>query len=356
MMTQKILSGETMEKILTKKTFSQWVKKLEAYEVYAPVLKDDICNYEVIQDPDSLNLEHLNTTLAPKRIIFPQKETFLEFNTTAEGTPEIREALPEENPIIILGIKPCDARALSLTDKVFSGDFKDVYYWGRREQAILVGLACNQPPSSNCFCLTVDGSPHSKQGFDILMTDLGDKYFLESLSKSGDKLINLAKDLFRKPTAKDKSTAAETHSESEKKIKRQIQNIQEIPPKLSGMFNSPLWIDEAMSCLRCGICTYLCPTCHCFDISDELTSSSPIKGKRIRTWDTCQFPDFTMHSSGHNPRSHKASRLRQRIMHKFQYFVENYDNYQCTGCGRCISLCPVGIDIIEVLEKVRDYG
>ena len=121
------------------------------------------------------------------------------------------------------------------------------------------------------------------------------------------------------------------------------------------MFDSPFWDDESMSCIRCGICTYLCPTCHCFDINDEVISSYPLKGKRVRTWDNCQFPDFTMHSSGHNPRPDKASRLRQRILHKYNYFVEKYGHYQCTGCGRCVSKCPVGIDIIEVLNKVNDY-
>jgi sulfhydrogenase subunit beta (sulfur reductase) len=110
-----------------------------------------------------------------------------------------------------------------------------------------------------------------------------------------------------------------------------------------------------MSCLRCGICTYLCPSCHCFDITDELESVSPPRGKRVRTWDTCQFPDFTMHSSGHNPRPDKASRLRQRLFHKFQYFIEMYDQFQCVGCGRCISLCPVGIDIINVLDRVKSH-
>ena len=122
------------------------------------------------------------------------------------------------------------------------------------------------------------------------------------------------------------------------------------------MFDTPFWDKESLSCIQCGICTYLCPTCHCFDINDEVASSAPLKGKRVRTWDNCQFPDFTMHSSGHNPRPDKASRLRQRILHKFQYFVELYENFQCVGCGRCISKCPVGIDIIEVLDKVRDYG
>jgi len=253
-------------------------------------------------------------------------------------------------------VRPCDAKAVTLTDKVFGGDFKDPYYWKRRNSTTLVGLTCNKPPSPNCFCLSVDGSPHSKEGLDILMTDLGDKYYAESLTKKGDKLLNLAKALFKTPTAKDKKDLEKIQAESRKKIKRQIKATEKIPAKLKDMFDSPFWDDEALSCLRCGICTYLCPTCHCFDMNDEVTSSSPIKGERVRTWDNCQFPDFTMHSSGHNPRPDKASRLRQRILHKFQYFVELYKNYQCTGCGRCISKCPVGIDIIEVLEKARDHG
>jgi ferredoxin len=188
------------------------------------------------------------------------------------------------------------------------------------------------------------------------MTDLGDKYFVESLSEKGGTLINLAKSLFLQPKAADKKTVEKTQAEAEKKITRQIKGIKKIPSILKNMFDSPFWDEESLSCLRCGICTYLCPTCHCFDINDEVDSSSPIKGKRIRTWDNCQFPDFTMHSSGHNPRPDRASRLRQRILHKFQYFVELYKDYQCTGCGRCISKCPVGIDIIEVLDKVSDYG
>jgi sulfhydrogenase subunit beta (sulfur reductase) len=355
MKTQKILSGETMEKILTKKALPQWVKKLESYRIYAPLKNGDLWNYEVIDQPEDINLDYLNTVLSPKKLIFPQRETFLEFSTSNDGNLEIKEVLPEENPSVIFGVRPCDAKALTLTDKVFGGEFEDLYYWKRRNQAILVGLACNTPPSPNCFCLSVNGSPHSKEGLDILMTDLGDRYYVESLTEKGNKLINLAKKLFEEPKAKDKKDLEKVHLDSEKKIKRQIKEIKKIPPKLKGMFDSPFWDEEAMSCIRCGVCTYLCPTCHCFDISDEVTSSSPLEGKRVRTWDTCQFPDFTMHSSGHNPRPDKASRLRQRILHKFQYFVEKYKNYQCTGCGRCISKCPVGIDIIEVLDKVRDY-
>ncbi|MQY60409.1 sulfite reductase [bacterium] len=345
-----------MDKILSKKTLPQWVKKLESYTIYAPIKNGDLWNYEVIKNSEIIDLDYLNTVLSPKKIIFPQREVLLEFSTSNEEELKVNEVLPEETPSVIFGVRPCDAKALTLTDKVFGGDFKDPYYWKRRNSTALVGLACNTPPSPNCFCLSVDGSPHSKEGLDILMTDLGDKYYAKSFTKKGDELLNLAKAFFKNPTAKDKKDLEKIQAESKKKIQRQIKDTKKIPPKLKEMFNSSFWDEESLSCLRCGICTYLCPTCHCFDMNDEVTSSSPIKGERVRTWDNCQFPDFTMHSSGHNPRPDKAARLRQRILHKFQYFVELYKNYQCTGCGRCISKCPVGIDIIEVLEKARDHG
>lgn len=355
MMIQKILSGDTMEKVLAKKSLPQWVKTLTSFRVYAPVEKDGIWSYEIIENPEKIDLDYLNTVLSPKKMIFPQREVYMEFSGSNESGPEIKETLPEEQASVIFGVRPCDAKALTLTDRVFGGDFEDLYYLNRRKQATLVGLSCDAPPSPNCFCLSVDGSPFSKDGLDVLMTDLGDKYFVETCTKQGEQIIHSAKALFKTPSEKDKKDLSKIQLESKKKIKRQIENLKRIPPKLKGMFDSSLWDDESMSCIRCGICTYLCPTCHCFDINDEIDSSSPLKGKRIRTWDNCQFPDFTMHSSGHNPRPDKASRLRQRVMHKFQYFVEIYKTYQCTGCGRCISQCPVGIDIIDVLDKVRDY-
>lgn len=345
-----------MEKVLAKKSFPQWVKTLSSYKIFAPVEKENLWNYELIENPEKVNLDYLTTVLSPKKIIFPQREIYLEFSAENEDGLKVEEVLPDEKPSVIFGVRPCDSKSLTLTDKVFGGDFEDLYYWSRRKQMALVGLSCSIPPSPNCFCLTVDGSPFSKDGLDVLMTDLGDKYFIETLTKKGEQLVSTAKALFKAPTEKDKKDLLKIQQEAKTLIKRQVESIKKIPPKLKEMFDASLWDEESMSCIRCGICTYLCPTCHCFDINDEVDSYSPLKGKRIRTWDNCQFPDFTMHSSGHNPRPDKASRLRQRIMHKFQYFVERYKNYQCTGCGRCISRCPVGIDIIEVLDKVRDYG
>lgn len=344
-----------MEKILLKKSLPRWVKTLSAWKIYAPARTGDLWTYELIDEAEKINLDHPNTILSPKKIVFPQREVLLEFRTSNDTGPEVREVIPEEKSTVIFGVRPCDARALILTDKVFSGDIEDPYYWKRRNPVTLVGLACATPPSPNCFCTSVNGSPFSTEGLDVLMTDMEDKYFVESFSKKGEELIRAGRDFFKTPAAQDKKNREKIQAEAAKEIERQVKDIKKIPPKLKKMFESPFWDEESMSCIRCGICTYLCPTCHCFDINDEVLSSSPLKGKRVRTWDNCQFPDFTMHSSGHNPRPDKASRLRQRIMHKFQYFVERYKTYQCTGCGRCISKCPVGIDIIEVLDKVIEH-
>ncbi|MCK4835753.1 MAG: 4Fe-4S dicluster domain-containing protein [Candidatus Aminicenantes bacterium] len=343
-----------MEKILQKRDLSDWVKKLNEYTIMAPVEKENHWEYEVLKDPSRINLEYKNTILSPKKVIFPQREVFFEFGTHKENNVLLEEKLPEDNPVVIFGVRPCDARALTLTDKVFSGDIKDPYYWKRRSSTILVGLGCITPPSKNCFCTSVGGSPFSTDGLDILLTETGDLYFVECLTKKGEALINGNSNLFKDPREKDRSKLQKIKSQSEKKIKRRINNIEDIPKKLKKMFDSEFWDTESLSCIRCGICTYLCPTCHCFDINDEVDSHFPLKGKRVRTWDNCQFPDFTMHSSGHNPRPDKASRLRQRVLHKFQYFVQQYNRYQCTGCGRCVSECPVGIDIIELLNKVNE--
>jgi len=345
-----------MEKILNKKSLSQWVKKLNAYQVYAPSRDGDIWNYALIEKPENLQLDHTNTVLSPKTIIFPQTEILLEFDASNENDLQVNETLPQQQPTVIFGVRPCDAKAIILMDKVFGGDFVDPYYWNRKNQTILVGVTCNSPPSPNCFCLSVNGSPHSKDGLDILLTDMEDRYFVESLTEKGDKLLNLGKSLFDKSTAKDKKELAKIQADSEKNLKRQLKSAKKISSVLKDMFESSYWDQESMSCLRCGICTYLCPTCHCFDMNDEVAGTSPLKGKRTRTWDTCQFPDFTMHSSGHNPRPDKSSRLRQRMFHKFYYFPEWYKEFQCIGCGRCISKCPVGIDIIQVLDGVSDHG
>ena len=343
-----------MKKLIFKKAFPQWVKSLSSYRIYAPVRRDELWEYDLVADPAAIDLAFPAASQSPKRIIFPQREVMLRFKTNDAGL-EMEEVLPEAAPSVVFGVRPCDARGLALLDRVFGGDFEDPYYWTRRNAAILVGFACTTPPSPNCFCLSVGGSPFSTDGLDAIMTDLGDRFLVESLTAKGEHLLKAGGSL-EDASAKDTEEAASLKSKAERQIKRGVANLESVPAKLKQMFESPFWEEEAQGCIRCGVCTYVCPTCHCFDINDEVASTAPLEGERIRTWDNCQFPDFTMHSSGHNPRPDRASRLRQRMLHKFQYFAERYEDFLCTGCGRCVSKCPVGIDIIEVLDKVSRHG
>ena len=183
------------------------------------------------------------------------------------------------------------------------------------------------------------------------MTELKDGYHVKALTPTGEALVGKGTCFSDVSEAQHRELAV-VHARALDEPHRAVTNLGSLPLALKKNFDSPAWGEMAKACIGCGVCTYLCPTCHCFDLSDEVTSRSPLKGERVRTWDTCQFADFTMHTSGHNPRPDAGSRLRQRIAHKFLYFHENHGTQQCTGCGRCITHCPVGIDILAVMERV----
>ena len=345
-----------MEKVLANTDFYSWIKQLDSHQIYAPVNTGGVWNYELIEEPETIYLDYPNTAIPPKKVLFPQREVMFEFESSNEQEIRIQEIVPENPPTIIFGVRSCDARGLAKLIKILDSGFKDVYFSERLRQTTIIGLACVTPPSADCFCTSVEGSPYAKEGLDILMTNLGDKYYFEAITEKGEKLLASGTDFFNAPEETDRKELERINLESETKFKRHFRSDDDVTTVLTTIFESELWDKESRSCIRCGICTYSCPVCHCFDINDEVHCTFPLKGKRVRTWDNCQFPDFTMHSSGHNPRSDKAARLRQRIMHKFKYHNEYCKECLCTGCGRCISNCPVGIDIVEVLEKASSYG
>jgi ferredoxin len=225
-------------------------------------------------------------------------------------------------------------------------DLKDPYYLARRKNTVLLSLVCDKPLDT-CFCTSVGGGPSSGDGSDIRMVHLGNRLLLEALTEKGESLISSAKQFLKKPKQSDLEEKEKIVAESEKKVPRiKVDGIKE---NLEKGFNLPLWSAIAERCLGCGVCTYLCPTCYCFDITDEVKGE---KGKRIRTWDSCQYPLFTLHASGHNPRPSKTERMRQRIMHKFFYAVENFGRTFCVGCGRCVRSCPVNLDLRESIELI----
>ena len=334
-------------KRLSKEKVADALGELSKFRLIAPAKSDDVVVFKQISDPAEACLDYGNSTVPPKKFAFPQTETLFRFVT---GSPELEEKnVEEEGTTIIFGLRPCDARAMAIVDKLFAWDFDDPYYLKRRELTTLVGMACVEPPSVNCFCTSLGGSPFGTEGLDLLLTDMGDHYLVQALTEKGKKLVETLSSQLEDAAADDEKKAKEMALASEGKIRRSIAT-EGIPEKLPGLWENELWKKVSAACLGCGICTFLCPTCHCFDIQDEVTGEG---GVRFRCWDTCQFGEFTRMGAGHNPRPTQTERLRQRVSHKFKYLVEEFGRMGCTGCGRCVEACPVNIDIRSVLREIE---
>ncbi|MDY6862222.1 MAG: 4Fe-4S dicluster domain-containing protein [Thermodesulfobacteriota bacterium] len=338
------------EQVIEKKDIKSWIEGLFAdYEVYAPVLDEKKGKvYKKVESTEDINLEFLNSKNSPKDIYFPQTERLFSFSRKDEMgliPPHM-----DDKKKIVFGIRPCDAMAFTMLDKVFvSGENNDFYFIKRSENTLTIGIGCIKPDST-CFCKVVGGEPSSEEGLDILLIDTGKEYVAEPVTDKGKSLIE-GSSFFKEATPENIRLKEEAITNANEKI--QEFDISGLKERLDRGFDLPVWAKIHEKCVGCGICTFLCPTCHCFDILDE---EGKEYGERIRIWDSCQFPLFTKHASGANPRPTGKERMRQRIMHKFKYFVENNDIFACVGCGRCVKYCPVNLDIREVLKSLAGDG
>jgi len=321
---------------------------LEKYTVVAPAMRDEVVDVDRIQASSEALLDVPNSKRTPKSVFFPQSEVMFSYDL---GQDEDVKVSDEPDPAVLFGIRPCDARSFTLLDKVFDDpSYPDMYYLQRRENTTVIGAACLHPQST-CFCTSVGGDPFDTRGMDILTVDLGEAVLVRFITEKGEALLG------NDPRLED-ATAAETEQverlakEAREGIRSEV-HTDGVQEKLAGMFEDPFWDELHERCAGCGVCTYLCSTCHCFDIEDETLGS---EGRRIRLWDSCMFSLFTLHTSGHNPRASGKERMRQRVMHKFCYFPENYEEIACVGCGRCVQYCPVNMDIREVIEALAARG
>ena len=315
----------------------------EQAAVYAP-MKDDAGDVVLgaLASGEPVVLDYRNFRLSPKAFLLPQNLTLLNLKDGKAEEP----GLPG-GQVILFGVRPCDARAILALDKVFlDGDQHDPYYARLRGTAVVISLACERPGQS-CFCTSVGGSPGDGAGADVLAVPLDADLLLKPQTPRGEALLSSVADLLSDAgPAAVKEAQERIHAAEEQVAPVKTENC---APRLRAAYDSPLWETVSRKCLGCGTCSFLCPTCHCFDITDEVRNGT---GRRVRTWDCCAYPLFTLHASGHNPRPTPKERWRQRIMHKFRYAVENCDRLFCVGCGRCIRHCPAGMDLRTVLKEV----
>jgi sulfhydrogenase subunit beta (sulfur reductase) len=344
-MTDKIIKREDLP------NFLRALKKI--HEVLVPIKEKGIYRFKALADEDKVDLDFTNTRLSPKSLLLPQSERMSEYtlDDTDEDAYVIKES-PKDYPLtVVVGVRPCDAKALRLMDVNFvNPEFKDPWWARRLESLTLIGLGCLDP-CTTCFCTSVGCGPFNEDGLDILLFDLGNEYLARSITEKGTQLLNKA-GVTENARGDTKQRAEELKTKAEQKIGSHVPTDKLKEKKVLELFEAPFWDDVAFACINCGTCTFLCPTCWCFDIQDEVRKS---EGDRIRNWDSCMFPLFTLHASGHNPRSEKVQRVRQRFMHKLKYYVDKYGNgVACVGCGRCVKHCPVNIDIREVFKLMNE--
>lgn len=343
------------DKIFSKKDWADTLRAIrDSYKIFVPVREGDFHNFRQLEDETRPNFDFYNTRLSPKAIVYPQSERIFEGTNDPEDPEKgiLKETAKDYSPRAVVGIRPCDAHAFQIVNRnLDNSEYRDPWWVQRLESTILVGLGCNEP-CPICFCSSVGGGPFHEEYLDGLLHDLGDKYLVRGLTAKGNEFISKIQGgtpANEKVMKEAKALAAA----AKEKVTSSI-SVDKLGAKsVTELFNAPFWEEVAFSCINCGTCTFLCPTCWCFDIQDEVYGKQV---DRIRNWDTCMSPLFTLEASGHNPREEKFQRVRQRFMHKLKYYPDKFNNgVQCSGCGRCVRHCPVNIDIRQVAGLMNEY-
>ncbi len=336
---------------LSGKNFIRLLSNLErGYNVYVPVKKDNQRFYKKYTGPDNEILIGEARAFEPLKSFFNQAR-----QTVAEDfKPDVVE--PQDKPFCTVGVKACDLKGFKIQDHIFlNHDYPDPFYIKRRRENLIISSDCSCAIDT-CFCLALGGKPYPQENFDINLSQVEGGFLVEVGSEKGKKVFDKNSQLFKEASdnliIQRKKQRQKVRGEVEKNIEENnIPNQDELEGAMEAGYDSDIWEDEAKTCVECGACNVICPTCHCFLLYDQKDKD---KMRRLRIWDSCLLKDFAKVAGGANPRPKLWMRLRNRFVKKFDFFPKVADVYACTGCGRCISACPAKIDIRQVLRRLVD--
>lgn len=342
-----------MYKIAKENLPALFQKIAESQELYLPIENCGQVNYGVWTGDADVNIDILKTVKSPKDAFFPQSENLYTCMKEGKKISIEPEALREQK-FVVFGMKACDIQGVEVLDKVFLAEPVDTFYRARREHGTIVAMACHEPEET-CFC-KVFGIDCAEPKADVATWMVDGELCWKALTEKGEALTEAVKELLTDDASADDKVEAEKTA-----IRAIVEQLPYMNLSLEGWngdaleekFNSPLWEELYKPCLACGTCTFVCPTCQCYDIKDYDTGHGI---QRYRCWDSCMYSDFTMMAHGNN-RNSQMQRYRQRFMHKLVYFPANNNGmYSCVGCGRCVEKCPQSLNIVKVIKTFANQG
>ncbi|KPK01633.1 MAG: hypothetical protein AMK71_04840 [Nitrospira bacterium SG8_35_4] len=362
-----------MQSVIDKSEFKKLFNALRGhYSIVGPVARDGVIvldrvdydeipsGFEDIQQPGHYRLSKEHDSFfsfrpgpdSLKKFLHPSLFIQHSFDRSKK-TGFINAEHDRGKPYAFIGVRACDITALDRMNRVFEGcDGSECGYFGQRE-IFIAAIACSRP-SGNCFCSSMNSGPDIKKGFDILLTELTNVFMVEIGSEKGK---HVCTNLNARPATAQEAEEKKRRTEECSTFMKKTMDIDDMPHFLYRQFESSVWTEVAERCLACGNCTQVCPTCFCNTSFDLVTLSGMKKqnefsGKRMKKWDSCFSRNFARVHGG-NFRLSRRARYRHWFNHKFGYWLEQYGVSGCVGCGRCITWCPVGIDVTEEMERLR---
>ncbi len=337
--------------LLPRTRLADFVRFLSARQkLIGPVaLGNNQYKFGEVSSLEEMSLNYLPTILPPKKYYMPQHETLLKYDVSRG---QEMEAVVEVEELVLFGVHTCDLAGIQCLNVVFSDRPKDLHYLIRKNYLTLIGLECNDycDGYANCAMLR---NHLPKGGYDLFFTELSDCYFVHVNTQQGDDLVDES-GLFDPVTPRAEAELAELRALKKKRFKSEVAiRYQDIPRLFEETFESLVWDDVGNRCLSCGNCTNVCPTCYCFDVTDE-PELDLTKGRRIRVWDSCQHEAFAKVAGGESFREKRKDRKRHRFNRKFKYPMDRYRRIFCTGCGRCSRTCMAKIDLKETINALME--
>lgn len=315
-------------------------------KLYLPAENDGEASFQPYSDGVKPNLDSVNTVRSAKDFFFPQTENIAEFKLSGKNI-EIREFPKDGEPFAVFGVRACDVKSFEILDRVFLSEPCDPYYNKKRDNAVIIALSCNRPDEA-CFCTAFDINP-AKPGGDVSVWHDSDSLFWKSNTEKGDALTKKISAVMTECGENEADAIIrDIASAAEKQVFGNLNLDYWKNTDEKTIFESDKWDSVYKGCLGCGVCTFVCPTCQCYDVK-EFDAGQKIN--KFRCWDSCMYSDFTKMAHG-NPRKTQKERFRQRFMHKLKYFPDNNDGiFSCVGCGRCLRSCPQKLNIVKIAKE-----